>query len=588
MAGQFRSAEMASAGLKKQLKEIRGLMLVGEEFARTLNRLRMAGLSQVEIAQATQAAWKNTGDVMTTTVTQNLSALLDLRNVLGSMGEAKMALPIVTKIGAVLSSSSEGKISPADGQNLAFSMAKALDVIGAARDPGTFEREAGLMAKSITAFQGRVTPRMFQNAFQFARQAKFDLSDDFKYGYLPTLMLENSGSGGGGGGSRGVGPMIAALYRVTNQGYINKKALPTLERLGLIAPGSAIKTSGRDTMVSPMKNAALAAQNPFLWSQQVLMPAIAKAYGATMIARDKDGNLVHGDQVRAIVNDIFRGNQLAGAAMTEFVTKPQNFERDHRILSGAMSYNDAYSVAMKNDPALSMQAMQAQWTNFMTSFGPQIVTDMISIMKTITPLLHEAAVWAERNPGKIALFVHALEGLAAALTISGLVTSAVGLAKAIGLVGRLFGAGGAVASVIAGGAPLAAALGGVGSAIVGLSGVAAAFLGMLGLAHGAKKMYNSPGWGDQIKDWFNQHFYTDKDGLHARTGPRFGATGPGSSPYVAPKGQEITVHTNLVVDGKKMAHQVTKHLANALSGPSSGPGSFDPTRNYSPVGLPAN
>src|SRR5574340_1097828 len=223
------------------------------EYAHQLNIMDMAGLKHAELAEAIGEAWKNTGTIVTTTATENLRSLLDLRNVLGTMEEAKMALPIVSRIQAVLASSSEGQIS-GSSKELAYSMAKALDIIGAAQNRESFERQAEMMAKVIIATQGRVTPEAYKSTFQYARQAKYRLSDEFKYEILPSLIQENAAGGGGGGGSRGVGPMLAAFYRWANQGYINKMALPELQSLGLVDPRTALKTTTSGTTVGAMKD----------------------------------------------------------------------------------------------------------------------------------------------------------------------------------------------------------------------------------------------------------------------------------------------------------------------------------------------
>jgi len=277
------------------LRAFRGLTDAAREYAHQVNIMNMAGLGQVEIAQGVSAAWKNTGDVITSSATNNLKMLLDLRNVLGSMEFAQRELPVVSRIQAVLASSSESSIRKIASDNFAFTMAKALDVIGAAKDPATFQAQAEQMSKVITAFQGRVTPTMFQSVFAYARQAKYGLDTEFLYQILPTLMLEyaQGGAHSSGGGSRGVGPGIAAFSRLVLQGYVNRKAVPELEELGLLSPGAeermkggkrggrttevfetsaggrtvlherALKTTTPGTTIEPMKGHELAARNPF-------------------------------------------------------------------------------------------------------------------------------------------------------------------------------------------------------------------------------------------------------------------------------------------------------------------------------------
>lgn len=359
---------LAATGIAVVGYAIAGAIKSSSEYAHQLNILNMAGLNQVDVANAVGAAWKNTSTVMTTTATDNLKVLLDLRNVLGSMPEAIAMLPTVTKIQAVMSASSEGKIRD-NADSIAFGMAKALDTIGAIT-PERMQREAEMMSKVVTAFQGRVQPQQFQSVFTYARQAKFDLSDEFKYQILPSLMLEmTQGHNSQGGGSRGVGPMLAAFYRVTNQGYINKKSMDAWKDLGFVDSSTALQTTTTGTTVGAMKDAGLAATNPFLWVSE-LVGAIEQKYGPMS---DKD--------MRAKLNELFRGNQLAATLAVEFFTKKQNYLRDQKIIAGAMGYQEGFASAEANDPYTGLKEMGAQWENVKIAFGT-------NFQPVVVPTLH--------------------------------------------------------------------------------------------------------------------------------------------------------------------------------------------------------
>lgn len=408
-----------------------------EEYAHQLNIMHMAGMSNLDIARATGDAWRNTGTVITTTATQNLRAILDLKNILGTMKDAEWALPIVTKVGAVMASSSEGAVS-SNAQDIAFSMAKALDIIGAARDPKTFAREASLMSKVVTAFQNRVTPKQFQGVFQYARQAKFDLSDEFKYEFLPSLMLEmSSGSNSSGGGSRGVGPMLAAIYRVTNQGYINKKAVPLWEKLGLVGKGTALKTSTEGTVTDPLKDRRLAAQNPFLFATTVLEPAIKRAFGQN-IGKDRE---------REIIGELFRGNQLAAAAMMEFISKPQNYLRDQQIIRHAMPYGQAYEQARKNDPNFQWTALHAQYENALTALGIAVLPIVIKGVRLLAEILQPVGAWMMQHATLTKTLVLGFAALSGAMLFGGTVLLLSAAFSAIALVVPVLAAGFGVLAV---------------------------------------------------------------------------------------------------------------------------------------------
>ncbi len=378
-----------------------------KEYAHQLNIMNMAGMKQAEIAESIKLAWKTSSDIMTTTPTQNLRSILDLKNITGSLEEAKQLLPIVSKIQTVMAASSEGNISK-NAADIAFSMGKALDIIGAVRDPAELVKQAGMMSKAITATQNRVTPQMFQGVFQYARQGKFDLSDEFKYEILPTLMLEASTGKGGGGGSKGVGPMVAAMYRVTNQGYINKKSLSEWEKLGYVNGHTALKTTTSGTTVGAMKDATGAASNPFVWVNQ-LVDTIKKKYGTGV-----------SDQfIRQELNGLFRGNQLAASLAVEFFTKQQNFLRDQKILKGSMGYEAAFNAAMKNDPDTAEAAAEAQWKMLKIATGNVLIPVVIPAMLKLADAIRAIGQWTQRHPNMFKDLIYGFAGLSAALLFSG-------------------------------------------------------------------------------------------------------------------------------------------------------------------------
>jgi hypothetical protein len=536
------------------LKLIAGAVKPAEDYARQLNNMNMAGMQQVQIAESIQAAWKNTSDVMTTTATGNLKTILDLRNVIGAdkgLGEVKELLPIVSKIQAVMAASSDKRLS-SHGEEIGFAMAKALDMIGAVNNPVELEKQASMMSKAITATQGRVTPQMYQSVFQYARQAKFDLSDEFKYEILPSLMLEAAGKGGGGGGSRGVGPMLAAMYRVTNQGYINKKAMSEWQKLGYVDGSTALKTTTEGTTVGAMKDSQGAASNPFVWVNS-LVDAIKKKYGADV-----------SDQfIRQELNGLFRGNQLAASAAVEFFTKQQNFLRDQKIIKSALPYNDAYISIMANDPKTAMDALGMQWENLKTAIGITVVPILIPALRGLTSALNSLGTFLHRHPTMtkaLTLTFTALSGLAVVgggLLIVGaalkLIAPALTVMSGLNLTGAATGLG-ALASALG---PVVA----IAIAVANSDKIGALISGT---------------WADKYNP-----FLATQRGTEALThwlkGDPQGSSGSWAPPS---SGNPIQVQTQINLDGKQVATVVTNHQYNAANSPASSGSGFDGRQSY--------
>lgn len=393
-----------------------GLGLIGKalkpakEYAHQLNIMNMAGLTHKQVAEAVGAAWKNTGTVITSTATENLKSLLDMRNLLGSMPMAMQALPTVSRIQAVLAASQEGRVS-GQASNFAYSATKALDVLGKTRDTPTYLRNLESMARVVVMTQGRVNPEAMKSVFQYARQARLGLSEEFINQNLPALIQEYAGVGGGGGGSRGVGPMLAATYRWAVQGYINKKAMPELKAMGLIDAHTALKTTTKGTTVGAMKNWQLASSNPFQWANQVLLPAMEKRYGKNMTEQ----------QLQFHINQLTRGNQLAGQLLDEFILNAFKFRREQRLYKQAKDSFSAYRMALSNDPETAEAALHAQWKNAKTAFWMGVIPTLVPMLTSLANGLNAIGMALRKNPDMAKKLAVGLIALAGAMAFSGTV-----------------------------------------------------------------------------------------------------------------------------------------------------------------------
>ena len=540
---------------------VAGVAMVGkmlkpaEEYTSQLQKMNMAGMKQAEVADAVGAAWKLAGQNLTTTATGNLKALLDLRNVTGSLEEAKHFLPIMQRMQTVLAASKDGGVSGHAG-DLAFSAMKALDIRGAINDPKRLDAQADLMTRVIVGTQGRVTPEQFQSVFNYARQAKFSMSDDFAYKILPTLMLENASKGGGGGGSRGVGPALAAIYRWSNQGYVNKKSLPLLQELGLLT-GPALSTSTSGTTTAPLKYADLAASNPFEWSKKIIDQHVIP-----YMQRHKMANTEA--NVLSVINMMTRGNQLAGSILGEFYVKRQNFERDKKLMEGVMSPEEAYRNAMSKDPETARRALHAQWENFQTSLmmnvAPLVVPALMKLSKGLNVLGEVFRKYPDITKGLVLGFT----GLAAAMAISGTI-----MAATIG-----FKTLGAALTLVRGGIGLGGTLLGLGRGIAGLATTLLTnplVLQLMAVAAGSYMVYKGAtalgadkvgSWlGGKLADWFQADPVAkmDQDSRYIAARSHGSQHGP----------------AHVYMDGRKVGEIVTAHQARAASRPSAGTTAFD-------------
>lgn len=550
-----------------------------EDYAHQLNIMNMAGVTQKEIAQAIGAAWKNTHNVMTSSVNDNLRSLMDMRNVLGSMDLAIDELPIFTKMQAVLMSSTEGRTlatSKNFAQDFAFSVAKSIDIIGKVKTREEFEHQAVEMSKVITAFQGRVTPRMFQSVFAYARQAKFDMDDQFKYRFLPTLMLEYSQSSqGAGGGSRGVGPMLAATYRFTNQGFVNKKSLPELESLGLVHQKSALSTTTSSTTTDALTGHELAAVNPFLWTQNVLLPALKKKYGEN----------ISESEIRFHINQLVRGNQLAASLLTEFATKATNFWRDAVILGKALPVGPAFDKAMIADPTLAHLSVAKQWETVQVALTVPLVKILIPALIIVAAKLNDFSQVLIKYPALAKTLTYSFLALSASMAFGGTVL--------------LLGAGFRLLWGILRFIPplLLVTTTAFRGMLISLLTISAPIVGVVAafslLAFGAYRLSQVLGinWGALFGSLTNAIVNFANNISKAFNGLANGITNDGKSHFlvnssdIAKKGgsQSVQVKSSFFVDGKKLADGVTHHQVNSANSIPNNTSRYDTGMSPTPV-----
>jgi hypothetical protein len=592
LARQFRSAEMGAAGLRKELKTIKGLGIVGagltvaglgmfaglektaqagKEYANQLALMNTLGMKQADVAAAVGKAWQTAYDVPTTSIEGNLKSFRELRSVfgVGRENDAAAMLPIVGRIEGVLTA-----LTGHEQDKVGFDLVKATELRTGLMTMQALQQNAEMMSRAIIGMGGTITVGDFHGALKMGKMATNKWSDSFTYEYLPTLMQEMKTASGGG--AQSAGTALMSFYQQAH-GRMTKAAMPYWEMGGLVAPKDIVRNAGGQWQVKPggVKNTSLLESNPYLWVQTTLRPAI-----------DKISDKMHVSAETAI-NAMFSNRNAAFAAYNMYV-KSQQYERDKKTIDQADSY-EGYQKLLKTSPQLAEMALAKQWHNLMATIGYQVLPDLMAAIQAILPMIRDATKWANANPGALRAWIHGFEVLAAIFTASGVAVSALAAAKALGLVFRLFGGGGAVAGIVKMAPGMVSAIGRMGGALGALSLVRFGLItaGIIGIGAAINALHKAGG-GDQARagatatgvaaglntrDWIGRLWdNTFSRDHHARPAHH----------YTSDKAGDV------YMDGRLVGKIVAGHLVKGLNGPSSGPGTFDATRNYSPAGLPAN
>lgn len=570
---QFAKTHADAKGLQRQLDKIKltmmgggvlfglgafGFSMIGKavkpasEYAHQLAQMRIAGMKNLEIAQATAKAWKIAAEVPTASAAENLAAIRELRMVFGNTGHAIENVATIQKIQAVLSNVMGGNAG-----DQAYSLAKALEMKGAVRNPAEFNVQADLITKAIIAGGGKIQAGDFLSAFKYGRAATQGWSDQFAYTILPTLIQEMKSSGGNGG-TGGPGNALMSAYAAVVGGTVPQKALKEWQSLGLLDPSKVVWNrvgTAKGLRPGGIAGSDLFQQNPFAWAQTVLLPAMLKK------------GITDEKNQRQVLQYLFP-NRTAGFVMQQMTLQGWKFTRDQKLIGQAKGLA-GYNELLKTDPQMAAMALHKQWQNLLATIGYQIMPTLIKATLWLIDALRKLTAWAQRHPTTVKVLTWAFIGLSSALMFGGTVLL---------LKGAFMGL-----ELVLGKSVVAAAVGAARS-LTGLAGI----LGIIGAYYWDKPPATKGKWG---AFWNDGHFIEKRLGLYS--GPRDSWDDEwegkkGGSPYVPQKSNMAGYVVNLHMDGKKVGEGVLGHINRAMGLNNNSASFFDPNIHVLPVAAGSN
>lgn len=529
------------------LKGLSSISDKGKELLHQQELMRQAGMANAEIAQATAKAWETSRNIQTTTASENLKHLRELRYATGSTEGAESILDVVTRANAILNAVKGG------GQDEVFQLVKALEQ----KDLATPEKRkeflsyVDMMTKVVQSTGGRVTPAAFQNTFKYGRTAMLGWNEEFITQIMPRLMQSWTSGNGSGGGAGGPGNALMTAFAKLVQGQLSKTSAEELGGLGLLEYNHRIEGSSKNQV--RVKGANLAMTNPYEWVQQVLMPAL----------KDK-GVAMDREHVLPIIESISKamGVRTAAAVLSEFALQGRYFEgdaspfeKDRKLTLGAAGLG-GWNTLKANDPD-TIDKMYSQQKNAMwEALGSAIAPMKMEIIKGLTSLFTTIAQFSADHATAIKVIAGALASLAVGAVVAGFVAIGAAIAALAGTVGL----------VAAGVTALATAIGALAainwsSITGGLSSIASAIASfvskLLGLIPG--------GAGGNLK----ASPYTGMPQMpHGPLGP----APSGKQGYYSPTGLHYGMndnHTNIYLDGEKVGAAVTRRQVASAQFPNA-------------------
>lgn len=380
------------------------------------NKMRLAGDSNLRIAQDTTKAFEASARLQTISASNALDSMNRLRTMFGSGAGADRLLDTVVKAQTVLRT----ELGAGAGD-------QAWDLIQAARlrtgDAGEADRLVKVMMSGVQASGGAISGTAYQRILLTARDAGLNLSDDFLGAILPSTASQMATHGGMSAQMRGgMGQALANAYtHMFAQGMpvgAGATAGNTAYQLGLIG-----RMQGNKEI---LQGGSLFNKDPYEWVQKFLAPSLDQAH------------VTDPEHIKKIITQI-AGNPVLAQLMTTWVMQGRAhmgadspYEKARAARGDVPDLDASFKLLMDNDLATNMEAFNAQWSTMIEGFGSALVPVAIDMMQKINRyFLGPLGKFAHENP---MVFQYIGEGIGV-ITLALMGAAGVALFAALGPVG---------------------------------------------------------------------------------------------------------------------------------------------------------
>lgn len=411
-------------------------------------------------------------------------------------------------------------------------------------DPASLQSYLDLLTKASFIVPGDLGE--VGHALKYSQgMAKTALGVDDSQMVLLTALLNRLGFAGSRGGTNLIAAMTRTIPGIFGSGLLTGKSGEALSAMGMVdARGhSKFLAGGKFDAFAWIGGLSEYVQREFARNPQ----AIAREH---------------------IMRNFQHAFGTQGARVASLLADPQALEQLRKIGEAFASYGGVDAIQKKfADESVAQQYMNAK-TNFvsaMTELGITLLPLASRALKKLNHELQGLIAWVTENPGKVKALAYAFLGLSAAMAFSGTVMllragfSGIGLALQAGggMVGLLTGAATGLAKLGSAAALFAAAY--AGWKVGGLLNDYAINPAVSALA----------GRSESLGTWL--YGATHKD-------PMADFVHPGG-------GKTVQVHTDLHLDGHKVASVVTRHQTREAQRPAGGSSWFDSGLMPPPVNL---
>ena len=341
-------------------------------------------------AAAMKAAWEATQSAPGTTLGKNAEAVLDLKNVTGSLAEAMQILPDFAKLSSVLASADRRGGGSGDP---AFAAAKAMEILGQltteVRNPETGKIEPKIDAKQLQphleamarvaiATNGRVDPQMYLAFAKQARVGGMNLSDEFIYEKLPAMLMAM-------GGDR-AGTAIQSISQVFQGGRLTSKSLAMMSDLGLAGDAHMVGKGGKAHIEGEVFEQKLLGVDPAAWAAKVHSHLVNDLHMSETDAMNSVQKMSQRNTIAGFIADLMKDSAA-------ILKEQQNIQHTSPGAAGINGF-------LASNPEAQVNKFHAALENLEAAFAGPAMDPAIKVMNAMTDALNRFGSWAKENPVK--------------------------------------------------------------------------------------------------------------------------------------------------------------------------------------------
>lgn len=431
-----RRTDQATGELDRQRQSLRNLNTQQQQYQRSSQRLRSAGMTGIAMAGAGVAGmyqlrkpideskrvdvesnrihalglgdetskkaikFAQAMDTFGTSIYDNMVLVRDGMTIFSDLHHAEMVAPTLAKM-KFGNQAMFGHEKGEENERAFMDMLKVIELRGGLKSEKAFQDQANKIQQVITATGGRVQGSEWLNAIKTGGIAVKGLSDEALYYKMESIVQE-------WGGFR-YGTAAMSAYQNIYQGRTTKRAANNMQKLGLIEDPSKLKhdKSGQISFldVGAIKGADIFKKDQFAWMEQVLLPQLA-AKGITE----------KGDVLDAI-GSIFT-NRTASNLFGDMYLQRDIIKKSAKMNAGADNVDQLYTKA-KGTAAGEELETKAKLHDAYLRFGQTILPIYVSALQTATKALQGFTHWMQQNPALANLLGKGLLVVAAGLIAIG-------------------------------------------------------------------------------------------------------------------------------------------------------------------------